>query len=94
MPENKQTPVTIHAGDSWLGRNLPQFEALQGKLEEMDTRNDALPLDFNPRIFLQFLRGCIGEVKRLTAMNHALTEALKEHNLKKTSFEDGRLVEK
>lgn len=94
MPEDKQTPVTIHGGDSWLGQNLPQFEALQAKLEELETRNDALPKDFHPRVFLQFLRGSIGEIKRLTALNHSLIEALKEHNVEKKAFEKGKLVEK
>ena len=94
MPEDKQTHVTIHGGDTWLGKNLPQFEGLQGILEELDTRNDSLPPNFNPRVLLQFLRGAVGEIKRVTAMNHALTQALKEHNREKKAFAEGKLVEK
>ncbi len=105
MPEDKQAQqVIIHGGDSWLGQNLPQYDFLQSKLQELETRNDALPADFNPRVFLQFIRGSVNEIKRLTAMNHALTEALKDSNLEKEgmagndetqiAFEQGRLVEK
>ena len=98
MPNEEKTHVTIHGGDTWLGQNLPQFEALQAKLEELETRNDALPADFNGRVFLQFMRGSIGEIKRLTAFNHALIEALKEHNKevedseKTITFEEGKIV--
>lgn len=100
MPEaeDKQTKVTIHGGDTWLGQNLRQFEVLQAKLEEMKTRNDALPADFHPSVFLQFIRASVNEIKRLTAMNHALIESLKDHNVaneeSKIAFENGRLVEK
>lgn len=94
MPDEKQN-VTIHPGNTWLGQNLPQYENLIAKLQELQTRNDALPADFNPKVFLQFIRGSVNEIKRLTAFNLALTEALKKDNdEKKLAFEDGRLVEK
>ena len=79
MPE-EQTHVTIHAGGTWLGDNLPQFEKLSATLEELETMNDALPSNFNPRVFLQFMRGSVNEIKRLTAQTHAFKEALKDQN--------------
>lgn len=74
--------VQIYAGGTWLGDNLPHFEKLQTKLKELDTRSDSIPNDFQPRVFLQFIRGAVNEIKRLTAENHAFRESLQMKNTK------------
>lgn len=78
MENNK--PVQIYEQGSWLANNIQLYERMQASLQELDTRRDALPLGFKPRDFLQFLRGAVNEVKRVSAQNQALTEALKSSN--------------
>jgi len=74
------TDLQIYESASWLSQNIQHHENLQAILQEMDTRRDSLPPGFTPRVFIQFLRGAVNEIKRVTALNHALTEALKEAN--------------
>jgi hypothetical protein len=69
-----------YEGNTWLGQNLPRFEALTGTLQILDTQRDAIPSEFNPKEFLQFLRGMMNEIKSLTAQKFALTNALKAVN--------------
>ena len=82
------TEVQIYEGASWLAQNIQHHENLQTILQEMDTRRDSLPPGFTPRVFIQFLRGAVNEIKRVTALNQALTQALKESN------EEGEIVPK
>ena len=74
---------------NWLSQNLGHFKMLEDKLQELETRGDALPKDFKPRVFLQFIRGSVNEIKRLTAENLAFRNALKLQN-----EEDAPIVEK
>jgi hypothetical protein len=80
MAEEINKQVQIHGGTTWLGQNLHTMRQHEAILENLDTRRDATPKDFHPRIFLQFLRGAVNEIKRLTAENHAFREALKMQN--------------
>jgi len=86
------TEVQIYEGASWLAQNIQHHENLQTILQEMDTRRDSLPPGFTPRVFIQFLRGAINEIKRVTALNQALTQALTQ--ALKESNEEGEIVPK
>lgn len=72
--------VRNYGSGTWLGENLPLFTKLHQSLEILKTQQDALPCDFNPTIVLQFLRGAVNEIKRLTAENHAFRDSLIQQN--------------
>jgi hypothetical protein len=62
---------------SWLSQNIQIYNRYEIILQELDSRRDSMPQGFNPREFLQFLRGTVNEVKRVSALNQALTDALR-----------------
>lgn len=75
--KNKQQ---IPAPPTWLDNNRRHFADLQVVLQELDSQRDSLPQTFNPNVFLQFMRGAVNEVVRLTQHNNALTAALMDAN--------------
>jgi hypothetical protein len=80
MTDKINEQVQIYAGGTWLGDNLQAMKHHERILEGLDTQRDAVPRGFQPRAFLQFIRGAVNEIKRLTAENHAFREALKMQN--------------
>jgi hypothetical protein len=65
---------------SWLSQNIQLYNRYSVVLEELDSRRDSMPSGFSPRAFLHFLSGAINELKRVEALNQALTDALKYVN--------------
>jgi hypothetical protein len=63
-----KTEVQIYESGSWLANNIQGYEQLQVVLQELDTRRDSIPLTFKPKDFLQFLRGAVNEVKRVSGL--------------------------
>jgi len=80
---------------SWLSQNMFIFNKYVMTLQELDSRRDSLPGNFDPKEFLQFMRGAVNEIKRVSAQNQALTDALKfvnagkEVDLKNLKVSDG-----
>jgi len=77
MPELETKDMSAYEMGSWLSQNLHYMENIERDLKLMDSRKDALPKGFNPMGILLFLTGAVNEVKRVTALNQALTQALK-----------------
>lgn len=75
-----RTETQIYESGSWLSKNVRGYEQLETILQELDTRRDSIPLTFKPKEFLQFLRGAMNEVKRVSGLNKTLIEALKFAN--------------
>ena len=75
--ENKRQ---VPAPPTWLDNNRRHFADLQATLQHLDSQLDSLPPTFNPKVFLQFIRGAVNEVVRLTQHNNALTAALMDAN--------------
>lgn len=89
MPEAKD--MTVYEMGSWLSQNMKHFANLEQGLKELESRKDSLPPNVNPRVLLQFMRGAVNEVKRVTSLNQSLIAALKDASPKPTMTEmDGK----
>ena len=92
MPE--ATDMSVYEMGSWLSQNIKHFATLEHGLKELESRKDSLPPNVNPRVLLQFMRGAVNEIKRVTSLNQALTAALKNTHPKPTmSGEDSKKAE-
>lgn len=88
MPE-ETIDMTVYEMGSWLSQNIKHFSNLEHGLKELESRKDSLPPNVNPRVLLQFMRGAVNEIKRVTSLNQALIAALKDANPKKSSEKKG-----
>ena len=78
MPETEIKDMRIYESGSWLSQNMQYFNNLEMLMKEMDSRRDSMPPGFNPKVIIQFMRGAVNEIKRVTALNQSLIQALKE----------------
>lgn len=82
MPEIETKDMSMYEMGSWLSQNLQYMVNIERDLKIMSTRLDSLPRGFNPSGILVFIQGAVQEVKRVTSINQALTQALKEQALR------------
>jgi hypothetical protein len=75
-----ENEIAVYEVNTWLSNNLPIFAKIEMILKSLESRRDSLPRDVKPMELLQFMRASINEIKRVTALNKALTDALKSAN--------------
>lgn len=80
MEAKTNRDIAIYEVNTWLSTNLSFFDKIERMLKELETRRDSLPPGFKPVEILQFLRASVNEIKRVTALNKSLADALKTVN--------------
>lgn len=68
--------MNIYKKGTWLAENVEQFQQLQDKLMELQSKQDSIP-GFDTVEMLNFIRGAVNEVKRATNESESLVEIIK-----------------